>query len=107
MTKYNLVVGKHYAQFRNGKQAILVYNEFDKPAFLGLNGKYISLDNLNYDLTHVRASKFDVVKIGVMGTHRNTPMFEFVNWAWERTEVQELTVAEISAKLGYEVKVVR
>lgn len=107
MNKYDLVVGKHYAEFRNGKVGILAYNEFGSPCFLGLNGKYISLDNLNTDLTHKRAEKFDVVKIGVMGSHRNTNMFDFVQWIWERDEAVELTVAEISALIGKTVKVVR
>ena len=107
MYKYDLVVGKHYAQFRNGKKAILALNEFGEQAFVGLNGKYISVKNLNMDLTHLRAEKFDVVKIGVMGSHSSTDMFDFVVWTWERDETIELTVAEISALIGKNVKVVR
>lgn len=107
MRKNQLVIGYHYAEFRNGKKSILAYNEFSEPCFLGLNGKYISLKNLNDDLTHVRTKKFDVVKIGVMGSHRDTSMFDFVQWVWERPEVIELTMAQVEALAGCPVKIVK
>lgn len=75
------------------------------------SGNYMKLDYYNDDLKEKDgSSRLDIVKVcshGYVGdTIREHIIRKTNNWTWERQEVKEMTVDEISKALGYEVKVV-
>lgn len=93
-------------EFRNGRQALITMNI----AMGGLEADGFSFRTWNDDLKdNTGADIYDIMKV-----YRPTDNIPTDKSKWkdlpvvyERTEVKEMTVEEISKALGYEVKVVK
>ena len=112
-TKDNLETGMRVV-VRDGNEYVVMKDyetvHYGVGAILGVNGiGFKSLKNYNHDLTHATLGKdSDIMKVlkpiydsDVLSNNEDD--FEVI---WEREEAVELTVAQISEKLGYKVKVV-
>lgn len=112
-TKDNLKTGMRVVA-RNGNEYVVMKDyetvNYGVGAILGVSGiGFKSLKNYNHDLTHATLGEDnDIMKVlkplydnDVLSNNEDD--FEVI---WEREEAVELTVAQISEKLGYKVKVV-
>ena len=112
-TKDNLETGMRVV-VRDGNEYVVMKDyetvHYGVGAIFGFDGiGFKSLKNYNHDLTHATLGKdSDIMKVlkpiydsDVLSN--NEDGFEVI---WEREEAVELTVAQISEKLGYKVKVV-
>ena len=75
------------------------------------NGNYVNLYDYNDDLKEKDGnSRLDVMKVcsnRYAGDNIREHIIRKTNiWTWERQDVKEMTVDEISEALGYQVKVV-
>lgn len=101
---------------RNGDKYIVLKNArtaFDtNDIIVNLKtGGYLKLNNYNDDLKDKdRDKKFDIMKVcshSYVGDNIKEHIIDKEDyWTWEREEPKEMTVDEISEKLGYKVKVV-
>lgn len=92
-------------EFRNGRKALITRDIVS----VGWNVGVFSIDTWKDDLTDKGTDKYDIMKV-----YRPTDSIPTDKSKWkdlpvvyERTEVKEMTVEEISKALGYEVKVVK
>lgn len=98
----------YVVKLRNGKLYLCLNNHF-----VGLENIVSNVDcNYQSDMTYLGNDRFDVMKVYTINNYYTlNDVFSRINprafnLVWEREKVVELTVAQISEKLGYKVKVV-
>jgi hypothetical protein len=113
MTKNDLKTGM-LVEFRSGAIGMVLNNVIS-----GQGEEYISdVDNFNDDLTYgSHSSQYDIMRVSQVLERGKLARTEYWNektltnnCVWKRFSpppVKEMTVAEISAALGYEVKIVK
>ena len=112
MKKPDLKVGM-IVKLRNGDVCLVTQNT-KGDLFFTNNSGWVSIDSYNEDLTITRSMHcLDIIEVhGYRGSGYAFESLLNLNsnshiLLWERKEVKEMTVAEISEALGYEVKVVK
>ena len=103
-------------EFKNGDVSIVVRDRADKEDYFvdivsccGMT-RWDELSHYNEDLTHYKDTKLDAVRVrrSCDATHIPTAKnYKKMPVIWEGNKVKEMTVAEISKALGYDVKVVK
>lgn len=100
-------------QYRSGEFRLVAVNRFGELIGVGEGPVSKNLnfsDIINEDLTARIGTALDIVKVySPAKDERYTLNFDptYRDLLWERVEVKEMTLAEISQALGYEVKVVK
>lgn len=100
-------------QYRSGEFRLVAVNRFGELIGVGKGpvSKNFNFDEgINEDLTARIGNVLDIVKVySLAQDERYTLSFDptYRDLLWERVEVKEMTLAEISQALGYEVKVVK
>ena len=99
-------------ELRNGRYYTVVMDyeteHHGTGAMFGKGGGFIHIDIYNNDLTNNLLGEFDIVKVykpKCDGDVLSDDIHDF-NLIWEREQIKEMTVDEISEALGYKVKVV-
>ena len=108
-TKNNLEVGQ-FVILRDECRFLVLKTEGGQYYLSNTESYFVNLDNFNDDLTNKTCTDSDVMKVCVPSLPDNLcgmlTGFTLGKIIWEREEVRELTVAQISERLGYKVKVV-
>ena len=75
------------------------------------SSRYLSLNDYDDNLLIHGDEDFDVMKVCSMQYVGDNIKNHIINsediWTWERQETKEMTLAEISEALGYDVKVIK
>ena len=106
-TVFELKMGKHVVETRNGYHYLLVKQEGDTIVGLNLDGwtAYTTLV-LDENLQDIEDHDFDIKKVH---EYRNCGFSgikeRLSDPVWERKEIKEMTMKEICDALGYEVKI--
>ncbi len=104
MRKSDLKTGM-WVELRNGNSHIVLLDTPNEGDVLGGNG-WNRFSSYSRDLTNRSYKTLDIVK--VFEVHPTDAFSgEDKKLIWEREETKEMTVAEISKKLGFDVKVVK
>lgn len=108
-TKNNLEVGQ-FVILRDESRFLVLKTEGGQYYLSNSESCFINLDNFNDDLTNKTDTDSNVMKVCVPSSPDNLcgilSGFTHGKLIWEREEIVELTVAQISERLGYKVKVV-
>lgn len=108
-TKNNLEVGQ-FVILRDERRFLVLKTEGGQYYLSNSESCFINLDNFNDDLTNKTDTDSNVMKVCVPSSPDNLcgilSGFTHGKLIWEREEIVELTVAQISERLGYKVKVV-
>ena len=101
MKKSNLK-NQMIVECRNGKRRMVVDN------ILICDNGFIDLLNYNNDLKHMKFSEFDIIKIydkiyrlDLLDNQKR------LNLLWARSEVKEVTMADVEKKFGCKIKIVK
>ena len=108
-TKNNLEVGQ-FVVLRDERRFLVLKTDNGQYYLSNTVSCFIGLNGFNDDLTSKTNTDSDVMKVCVPSSPDNLcgmlTGFTLGKIIWEREEVRELTVAQISERLGYKVKVV-
>jgi hypothetical protein len=93
---------------REGNLYILIGEKFVNLKY----GSYVGFSSYDNNLIHnIGYKEMDIINFFIPSSdYEGYNLFinhENIPWTWERKEAKEMTVAEISKALGYEVKVVK
>ena len=106
-TVFELEMGRHVVETRNGNLYLLVKQERD--IIVGLNldcpSSYVTL-SLDENLQDVEDHNFDIKRVYKYRNCGFSKIKEKLSEpVWEREEIKEMTMKEICDALGYEVKI--
>ena len=108
-TKDNLEVGQ-FVILRDDRRFLVLKTEGGQYYLSDTESCFVGLDGFNNDLTSKTNTDSDVMKVCVPSSPDNLcgmlSGFTHGKLIWKREEIVELTVAQISERLGYKVKVV-
>ena len=93
-------------EFRSGKKYMMVdYNG----RLFGVGTATYFDDNKNEDLTSPVRREWDIMKVYEATEEYQLPInrWDDMQLIWERSEVKELTVAQLEEELGYKIKIVK
>ena len=103
--------GHKYRVYRNIATEYNNVSDKGNDVLVGSLADWLRLENYNDNLTHKLYKEYDIMKVELVNHPydfiKDLDNVKIAETLWERQEVKELTVAEISKLLGYEVKIVK
>lgn len=103
--------GKKYRVYRNVATNWTDYNSKEDGVFVRNSQSWDKFEYYNNDLTSKMNKNGDIMKVELVRHPydfiKDVMDVDIIETLWERKEAKEMTVAEISKLLGYEVKIVK
>ena len=103
--------GHKYRVYRNIATDYTNLSDKNNDVLVSSLADWLRLENYNDNLTHKLYKEYDIMKVELVNHPydfiKDLDNVKITKTLWERQEVKELTVAEISKLLGYEVKIVK
>ena len=102
--------GHKYRVYRNIATEYTNISDKENDVLVGSLADWHRLEYYNDNLTHKVYKEYDIMLVELVNHPydfiKDLDNVKITKTLWERQEVKELTVAEISKLLGYEVKIV-
>lgn len=112
MKKSDLIAGKHVVETSEGAK-YLIFDSKEGKFMFGIHYGLMDLERYHEDLTRNSADKkYDITKVYELKCPASQYSIkerceEYLTLVWERTELKEMTMAELEKELGYKVKIVK
>lgn len=103
--------GHKYRVYRNIATDYTNLSDKNNDVLVSSLSNWLRLEHYNDNLMHELYKEYDIMKVELVNHPydfiKDLDNVKIAETLWERQEVKELTVAEISKLLGYEVKIVK